>query len=265
MFLLTAVVPVEALTEIAREAGWLEILFATLFNPAWNQEHATVIWPLIFAVLVLTGIGLPTPEDIWLTLAGFSAYKQGGDSFIWWYYVLAFFGCTISNLIGDSFAWMMGRRWGFGIRDRFKFMRRALNEKRMRRVQGWFDNYGNWTVFLGRQLAGVRFVTFFSAGTMRMPLHKFLLYDFLGCFVSIPVWFVLGGLAAVYGQGWLDSASKVAGGGLFGAAAVAVVIFLIVVKVRSVRRARRDAEKIEAEIRLSARQASQPDLPVQPH
>jgi membrane protein DedA with SNARE-associated domain len=253
--LLASVIPPEALAEIAREAGWLELLFSTLFNPEWNQEHATIIWPLIFGVLVLTGFGLPTPEDIWLTLAGFSAYKQGGDSFIWYYFVLAFFGCTTANLIGDSVAWFMGRRWGFGIRDRVKIMRTMLTEARMRRVQGWFDNYGNWTVFLGRQLAGVRFVTFFSAGTMRMPWLKFILFDFLGCFVSIPVWFALGALAAIYGQEWLEVASRYAGGGLITAALIAIAIFLIVVKVRSIKRARRDARQIEEEIRLSARNA----------
>jgi membrane protein DedA with SNARE-associated domain len=149
----------------------------------------------------------------------------------------------------------MGRRWGFGIRDRVKIMRTMLTEARMRRVQGWFDNYGNWTVFLGRQLAGVRFVTFFSAGTMRMPWLKFILFDFLGCFVSIPVWFALGALAAIYGQEWLEVASRYAGGGLITAALIAIAIFLIVVKVRSIKRARRDARQIEEEIRLSARNA----------
>lgn len=243
----------QALNELAAEAGWLEGLYATLFDPAWNQEHAGTIWPLIMLILMATGIGLPTPEDIWLTLAGFSAYKQGGDSFIWYYFVGAFFACTFANLVGDSGAWMLGRRFGFGIRDRFKFMRAMLNEKRMRRVQGWFDNYGNWTVFLGRQLAGVRFVTFFSAGAMRMPLPKFLLFDFLGCFVSIPIWLALGALAAIYGREWLGAASRNVGGGMLAAGVVAVVIFIIVVKVRARKRAKRDAEDIEAEIRLSAR------------
>lgn len=257
--MLASVIPPDAMLDIAREAAWLELLFSTLFNPEWNQTHANVIWPLIFSVLVMTGFGLPTPEDIWLTLAGFSAYKQGGDSFIWYYFVFAFFGCTLANLIGDSGAWFLGRRFGFGIRDRVKFMRRLLTESRMRRVQGWFDNYGNWTVFLGRQIAGVRFVTFFSAGTMRMPLPKFLLFDFLGCFISIPVWFALGALAAIYGQEWLEGASRYAGGGLLSAAVVAVIIFLIVIKVRGARRARREAAQLEAEIQLSAREAGTPE------
>jgi membrane protein DedA with SNARE-associated domain len=248
----------EALNQLADQAGWLEGIYATFFDPAWNQEHASTIWLVIVSVLVLTGVGLPTPEDIWLTLAGFSAYKQAGDQFVWYYFVGAFGACTVANLIGDSFAWMLGRRFGFEIRDRFKIMRRLLTEKRMRRVQGWFDNYGSWTVFLGRQLAGVRFVTFFSAGTMRMPWLRFLLFDFLGCFVSIPAWLTLGALTSIYGREWLDTASKTVGGSMLAGALVVVVIFLVVVKIRAAKRAKKDAEDIEAEIRLSARGEATP-------
>jgi len=251
----------EKATEIAEGDGWLKTIFETLFDADWNQEHAHIIWPMIFVILILTGIGLPTPEDIWLTLAGFSAYKQAGDQFVWYYFVGIFFWCTTANLIGDSFGYLLGRKYGFKIRDRIKIMRRVLTEKRIRKVQGWFDNYGNWTVFLGRQMAGVRFVTFFSAGVMRMPMHKFLLFDFLGCLVSLPVWFTLGALAAIYGQEWLEVASRRAGGGLFIGAAIAIVVFIIIVKIRSARVAKRDADKLEAEIRLSTRIITPDDLP----
>ena len=250
----------EAVNEVAADPGWLETLYATLFDPQWNQDNATTIWPAICGILLLTGIGLPLPEDIWLTLAGFSAYKQAGDTFIWYYFLGAFAATTTAILIGDTGAWWLGRRYGFGIRDRFKIMRKMLTEKRMRKVQGWFDNYGSWTVFLGRQVAGVRFVTFFSAGTMRMSLRRFLLFDFLGCFVSIPIWLTLGGLASVYGREWLESASQSVGGGLLAAGAVALIILIVVVKLRARKRAKRDAEVIEVEVRVSARAASSPEL-----
>ncbi|MCA8911223.1 MAG: DedA family protein [Planctomycetes bacterium] len=249
----------ESLNDFAGQAGWTQALFATLFDPAWNQDNAHVIWPAVLFVLVLTGIGLPTPEDIWLTLAGFSAYKQAGDEFVWYYFVGAFLACSVSILIGDTGAWFMGRKLGFGIRDRFKFMRRILTEKRMRKVQGWFDNYGNWTVFLGRQVAGVRFVTFFSAGTMRMSLPRFLLFDFLGCLVSVPIWLTLGALASNYGREWLERASKSVGGGMMIVAVVAIAVFVIVIKIRSARRAKKDAEDIETEIRLSGRSKAVPE------
>lgn len=249
----------EAANDAVASSGWLDTVLSTLFDPEWNQEHATTIWPMIMLVLALTGVGLPTPEDIWLTLAGFSAYKQGGDEFTWYLFVFAFFVCATANLIGDTGAWFLGRRFGFGIRDRIKIMRKLLTEKRMRRVQGWFDNYGSWTVFLGRQVAGVRFVTFFSAGTMRMPLPKFLLFDFLGCFLSIPLWLAIGALAAVYGREWLEGASRTAGGGILLGGVVAVIIFIVIVKLRARSRAKRDAEQVEEEIRLSTQMTQAPD------
>lgn len=240
------------------EKGWVATWLDKFFDPAWNIQHAPTIWAVILIVLVTTGFGLPTPEDIWLTLAGFSAYKQAGDQFVWYYFVIAFFACSFANLMGDSVAWYMGRRWGFKIRDRFKFMKRMLNEKRMLRVQGWFDNYGNWTVFFGRQLAGIRFVTFFTAGTMRVPWLKFLLFDFLGCFVSIPVWLTLGALAAIYGKEWLQKASSTAGGTILVAALVALGIFLVVVKVRSARRARQAEEVLAPDVPLAATDPAKP-------
>jgi membrane protein DedA with SNARE-associated domain len=240
----------------AADPGWLETVYATLFDPQWNQVHAVEIWALILGVLVLTGIGLPTPEDIWLTLAGFSTYKQSGNEFVWYSFVGAFAATSVAILVGDIGAWYLGKRFGFAIRDRFKFMRRILTDKRMRKVQGWFDNYGNWSVFFGRQVAGVRFVTFFTSGTMRVPLHKFMLYDFLGCLVSIPIWLTLGALASIYGREWLDRASGWAGGTLLAAFAVAIIVFLVVIKVRGARRARRDQKTLEAEVRLAS-EASQ--------
>jgi membrane protein DedA with SNARE-associated domain len=257
---LIATLAKEKATEVAEGSGFLQTLFETLFDADWNREHAVYIWPLIFVTLVLTGIGLPTPEDIWLTLAGFSAYKQAGDKFVWYYFVGIFFLCSTANLIGDSFGYLLGRRYGFTIRDRFKFTRAILTEKRIRKVQGWFDNYGNWTVFLGRQMAGVRFVTFFSAGTMRMPMHKFLLFDFLGCLVSLPVWFTLGALAAIYGQEWLEVASRRAGGGIFIAAGIAIVVFILVIKYRAAKRGKREAQEMEKEILLSTRTLSTEEI-----
>lgn len=228
----------------ASEKGWFASTKDKLFDPAWNSEHATTIWPLILGVLMITGVGLPTPEDIWLTLAGFTTYKQAGDQFVWYWFLGAFGVCSTANLIGDSWAWMLGRRYGFSIRDRFKFIKRMLNEKRLRRVQGWFDNYGPWTVFLGRQVTGIRFVTFFTAGTMRMPLREFLFFDFLGCLISIPMWLTLGAFAAVYGQDWLDTASRNLGLTVAAVGLVAVVIFVLVIRSRS--RARAEADDLAA-------------------
>jgi membrane protein DedA with SNARE-associated domain len=183
----------------------IKTLLAALFDATWNAAHRGKIWASVVAVLFLSGFGLPFPEDVPLTLSGFTTYKQSGDHFIWWRYVITFGIVVVPVLAGDLVAYAMGRRWGWALR-RFRFFSRLISDKGMARVQRWFHKYGSFAVFLGRQMAGVRFLTFYTAGTMRMNVAKFVLWDFVGCLVSIPVWLTLGTLAARFGQEWMEAA-----------------------------------------------------------
>lgn len=210
------------------------------FDPVWNAAHRKVIYGVIVVVLFLSGVGLPLPEDVPLTASGFTTFKQCGDSFVLWRYLLTFAVVVIPILSGDLVAYTMGRRWGLPIRDKFKLLRTALNDQRVAKVQGWFERYGSFTVFLGRQVAGVRFVTFFMAGTMRMKLPKFVLWDFMGCVVSVPVWLTLGTLAARYGRVWLHHATHTVGGTFMVIVAIAVVGLVVFAKLRGNARPQTD-------------------------
>ena len=204
----------------------LEAILGAVFNPAWNARNRLTIWLCIVLVLFLSGVGLPLPEDVPLMLSGFTRYKQSGDVFVWWHYVGTFFTVVIPILLGDLVAYGMGRRWGWALR-RIRFFRRIITEKGMARVQNWYDHYGSFTVFLGRQVAGVRFLTFYTAGTMRMNLAKFVLWDFLGCMVSVPIWLTLGRFASEHGRVWMQAASTNVGRGFLGAVLVlALALFL---------------------------------------
>ncbi len=214
------------------DRGPVARIVAALFDPAWNVENGATIWTIIIFTLLLSGVGLPLPEDIPLTLAGFTTFKQAGDRVVFWHYVVAFWTVTAPILVGDVIAYSLGRRFGFGLRGTFRPLGRLLSDKRMARVQRWFDNYGSFTIFLGRQVAGVRFVTFFTAGTMRVPLHKFVFFDFLGCLVSVPVWLGLGVLASRYGEEWLHTAMKKVGSGFLLGVIAAIAIFILVVRLR---------------------------------
>ncbi|MCA8939287.1 MAG: DedA family protein [Planctomycetes bacterium] len=152
-------------------------------------------------VLALTGVGLPTPEDIWLMLAGFLTSQSGflgtignPEDVPLWHYGATLAFCALSNMIGDAACWWLGKRYGLSIRSRIKFFQKLLPEKRLHRVERWFGKMGGATVFFGRLMAGVRFVVFFTAGVSKMKLRKFLLWDALGCCLSIPLWLWLGHL-----------------------------------------------------------------------
>ena len=187
-------------------ARWI----AAAFDPAWNVEHRATIFAAILLLLLLAGVGLPLPEDVPLTLTGFTVAQQTHGHFVAGHFLIAFCLVLLPILGGDMIAYGLGRRLGLGLGHRVIFFRHVLTPARLARVQDWFARYGSFAVFLGRQVAGVRFVTFFTAGAMRMPLPTFVAFDFLGCTVSVPIWLTLGALASRYGEGWLHQAMTTA-------------------------------------------------------
>lgn len=203
------------------EPSWLD----AAFDPSWNEANRLTIWISTLSALFLAGAGLPIPEDIPLTIVGFTTTKESGDVFVFSSFVRAFILVTIPILAGDLIAYGMGHRWGMSLRDRIPLARRVLTDQRLGLVKGWFDRRGSFAVFLGRQVAGVRFATFFTAGTMKMNVTQFLLFDFLGCVVSVPVWLSLGFLGARYGREWLNTASEHVGMVIGGVAVVAIAAY----------------------------------------
>ncbi|MCK6439519.1 MAG: DedA family protein [Planctomycetes bacterium] len=203
-----------------------------------GADGSTPVWSLIWVVLFASGIGAPLPEDIPLTLTGFLTFQSGffGShpnhmTFILGDFLYAFLYVTSAILIGDACCWWLGKKFGLPIRERVKLFKRLLTDKRLEKVQGWFQRFGGGTVFLGRQVAGVRFVTFFTAGTVRMPLLRFLFWDFLGALVSVPVWLTLGAIGSNYQdelKNWIANTSV----GFLAAVVIGVVALIVYVRHR---------------------------------
>jgi membrane protein DedA with SNARE-associated domain len=237
----------------------IESILDAVLDPVWNATHRVTIWLCIVVVLFISGFGVPLPEDVPLTLSGFTTYKQAGDAFVWWHYVVTFATVVVPILLGDLVAYALGRKFGWALR-KFRFVARLLNDERMARVQRWYEGYGSFTVFIGRQMAGLRFVTFYTAGTMRMNIAKFVFWDFVGCLVSVPVWLTLGTLAASYGREWMEAASSEVGRWFLIGTIVAIVGLVVWVKLRN--RKKRDAMRaIAAEVDPKASPTPPPEAP----
>lgn len=228
----------------AQQCAFLEGIAASVFDPAWNVDHRIAIFAAIVGVLFLSGVGLPLPEDIPLTLAGFTTSVQAGRSFVLVHYLMTFAIVVVPILLGDLVAYALGRRYGLGLRERIGFLRRALSPPRLARVRAWFGRYGAFAVFLGRQVAGLRFVAFFTAGAMRVPLPTFVGFDFLGCLVSVPVWLTLGALASRYGEVWLYAATSRTGHAML----LVVLLLLVVLVLVTLSRGGREATIEQKEV-----------------
>jgi len=136
-------------------------------------------------VFVLCGLGLPLPEEIVLVSAGYVCFKD--FAFVGWMIV----ACSASILAGDGVPFLLGRLFGPRLL-RLRPLRMVVNRRRLARLDLWFRRRGDLAVFFARFVPGLRVVAYFTAGTLRMRAHRFLLLDLAGIVLVCPPLILIG-------------------------------------------------------------------------
>ncbi len=148
------------------------------------QSSPLGLWVLL-GVLLLCGLGLPVPEDIILVTAGMVAAEDGQS----WIGATALMYAGV--LMGDSFIFLLGRRWGSELL-KHRWILRMLSPEKQEKVAHLFHRYGSAVFFVARFLPGLRAPVFWTAGAMRASYVRFLLFDGVAALVSVPVFVWLG-------------------------------------------------------------------------
>jgi membrane protein DedA with SNARE-associated domain len=146
---------------------------------------STSSFALIFAGLIVAGMGAPLPEDV-LLLAGGAIADRSHVHYAWITLL-----CSAGVLLGDLALFFTARRLGQAALDRPLF-RRLLSPKRRRRAEEFFERHGLAAIFIARHVAGLRAATFALAGINRVSWKLFVLADGLGIIVSVPLFVWLG-------------------------------------------------------------------------
>jgi membrane protein DedA with SNARE-associated domain len=141
----------------------------------------------ILGILVACGVGVPFPEDVSLIFGGFLVFR--GSANLTLMVATGFLGI----LAGDSIIYWAGRRLGDRARtDHGRYLRRLLTPERRARVEALFARHGEKIVMAARFMPGVRAVTFFTAGSAKMPYARFICFDGLAALASAPAFVFLG-------------------------------------------------------------------------
>jgi membrane protein DedA with SNARE-associated domain len=138
-----------------------------------------------FLGLLLCGLGLPLPEEVFLLSAGILLYKGEVE------FVRITLLCSFAILLGDSLPFLLGRRYGMRALE-MPWIARSLHPERFQRFQRRFEAHGNWAVFACRFLPMLRIPGYFVAGTMGMRYGRMLLLDSIGVLLSVPISIYLG-------------------------------------------------------------------------
>lgn len=130
----------------------------------------------IFLAALVETIVPPIPTLAIFPTAGFLASQQGIPLIgVIPMIILGAVGATI----GTSSIYFISLKLGRAVLLRYlKHFR--MSEKKLKRVEDWFEKYGDKAVFLGRMVPVMREMISVPAGLLKMKIPKFVLYTFAG-------------------------------------------------------------------------------------
>ncbi|MFM1652466.1 DedA family protein [Brevibacillus sp. B_LB10_24] len=181
----------------------------------WFETYG--LWVLFFGLL-LEYVALPFPGEFVLTYAGFLSYSH---HFSWlWSVLLAAAGTTL----GISITYLIGRRVGrmfFEKVGTYFF----LGPDKLDKASRWFDTYGNKVLFIAFFIPGLRHVTGYLSGILKLPFRTFAVYAYSGAVFWVLTFFGAGYLLGPNWQGVhrVTSSPWVQAGMIIAAACVAAV------------------------------------------
>lgn len=195
--------------------------------------------PLItpFLFLLLFGFTIPISEEIALAFVGVTA-RNAGTPF------LTIAALAVAALILADLGYYGLARFAGPKLLRVKFISRIVKPGGVEDGERYFHRRGPRIIFICRFVAGLRLPALLSAGFLRMPLRKFVIYDMAALVIGVPVWLAVGhalGAQLDSEAGWIEKVLAIAG--IMAAVITSVLIY------RSVKadRARADAEQFESE------------------
>ena len=142
----------------------------------------------IFLAALLETIIPPIPTLAIFPTAGFLASQQGISIIgVIPMIILGAIGATI----GTSVIYLIALKLGRIVLLRYLCYLK-ISEKKLARVEIWFEKYGDKAVFLGRMVPVMREMISVPAGLLQMRIPKFVLYTFAGSCVWSTVTILSG-------------------------------------------------------------------------
>jgi membrane protein DedA with SNARE-associated domain len=138
-----------------------------------------MVYLTLFAAVVLTGLGLPVPEDAIVLGGGYLAFRR--LTALWPTMGVALIGA----LTGDALLYWGGRRYAQRLAKR-------IGEARLARARRALDRWGVGAILVGRFVMGLRAAIFVTAGIVELPFRRFLLVNTAGALIGVPLVVWLG-------------------------------------------------------------------------
>lgn len=145
----------------------------------------------IIIVLILTGSGLPIPEEVPIVAAGILSANATLDP------LLAFLCCLFGAIVGDCVMYFIGYHFGRGVLREHRWWARFVTPEREAQIETEFRRHGLKVFLVARFLVGLRSPVYLTAGILRVSFKRFFLIDLICATAVVGTFF---GLTYLFGQ-----------------------------------------------------------------
>jgi len=197
-------------------------MLAVLFHPS------SYLGIIVF--LVLTGCGLPIPEEVAFVVAG----MLSAEGNLHWPTALA--SCLVGAILGDSVMYAIGYRWGDSLLGAHLRLARLLQAKREKQFEEAVEQHAFKVMLCSRFLVGIRGPVYLAAGAVHLPYRRFLAIDLVCATLVVSTFFWLSYAFGEPVLGWIRDAEITA--------TIAVSVVAVIVGVFLYRRSRRKITEI---------------------
>jgi membrane protein DedA with SNARE-associated domain len=140
--------------------------------------------------IVLTGMGLPVPEEFFIIAAGLASHNGVLEPWA------ALLTCIIAAILGDCSMYAIGYHFGHGLLREHRWFAWLLNPRAERKMEQQIREHGLKALFITRFLVGVRSPVYVAAGVLRIPFRYFIVWDVIAASIVVSVFFGLSFLFA---------------------------------------------------------------------
>ncbi|HEV3005358.1 MAG TPA: DedA family protein [Pirellulales bacterium] len=147
----------------------------------------------ITVAIILTGMGLPVPEEILVIGAGIASNTGDLEP------LTALAACLVGAVAGDCVSYAIGYHFGRALlRDRHWFSR-LLTIEREQKVEKLFQKHGLKAFLVARFMIGIRSPMYMTAGILRISFRWFVLVDAISAAIVVSLFF---GLSFIFAAGF---------------------------------------------------------------
>lgn len=164
-------------------------LLATHVIISYLIHHGYIV---LFAFLAVELIGLPMPGELLMSYAGYLVY-QGKLAWIVSIMIASlgiFLGITVSYFIGSRLGYPFFKRYGHYVH---------ITPQRLQSAEVWYEKYGSNLVLAAYFIPGIRHVTGYFAGIIKIPYRLFAVRAYAGALIWASFFITLG---KVIGPDW---------------------------------------------------------------